>query len=104
MLTVSLDHNIKKSLYIQLYESIKEQIIKKVLKSNSRLPSKRALSMHLGVSIKTVENAYSQLLLEGYIISRERQGFDGVLWIYRRFKGDILLMREVGHEYLKKDL
>ncbi len=75
MLTVSLDHNIKKSLYIQLYESIKEQIIKKVLKSNSRLPSKRALSMHLGVSIKTVENAYSQLLLEGYIISRERQGF-----------------------------
>ena len=75
MLTVSLDYNSKKSLYIQLYESIKEQIIKKQLDSNSRLPSKRALSMHLGVSIKTVENAYSQLLLEGYILSKERKGF-----------------------------
>ena len=75
MLTVSLDHNVKKSLYIQLYDSIKEQIIKKILEPNSRLPSKRALSMHLGVSVKTIENAYSQLLLEGYIVSKEREGF-----------------------------
>ncbi len=75
MLTVSLNHNAKKSLYLQLYDSIKEQIIKKILEPNSRLPSKRALSMHLGVSVKTIENAYSQLLLEGYIVSKEREGF-----------------------------
>lgn len=75
MITVSLDYNIKKPLYIQLYENIKNDIINKSLAPNSILPSKRSLAAHLGISVKTVENAYSQLLLEGYIYSVEKKGF-----------------------------
>jgi GntR family transcriptional regulator/MocR family aminotransferase len=64
-----------KPLYIQLYESIKNDIIEKKLAPDSILPSKRSLSAHLNVSIKTIENAYSQLLLEGYIYSIEKKGY-----------------------------
>lgn len=75
MITINLDHNSKKPLYIQLYEGLKNNIITKTLITDELLPSKRALSSHLGISIKTVENAYSQLLLEGYIYSVEKKGY-----------------------------
>lgn len=75
MITVALDYSAPKSLYIQLYEGLKNQIINKKLRTDELLPSKRALSSHLGISVKTVENAYSQLLLEGYIYSVEKKGY-----------------------------
>ena len=67
MITVNLDQSSPKSLYIQLYESIKKDITSRVLTPDAPLPSKRSLAAHLGLSVKTIENAYSQLLLEGYI-------------------------------------
>ncbi|MBE5866509.1 MAG: PLP-dependent aminotransferase family protein [Lachnospiraceae bacterium] len=75
MITINLKPNTSKSLYIQLYESIKQDITGKILAPNSPLPSKRALAAHLGISVKTIENAYSQLLLEGYIYSVEKKGY-----------------------------
>ncbi len=75
MITITLDQTSKKSLYIQLYENIKLAITDKTLEPNSPLPSKRALASHLGLSVKTIENAYSQLLLEGYIYSVEKKGY-----------------------------
>ncbi|MBO4981293.1 MAG: PLP-dependent aminotransferase family protein [Lachnospiraceae bacterium] len=75
MITVNLDRDSSTSLYIQLYESLKRDIIIRKLLPNEALPSKRALSEHLGISIKTIENAYSQLLLEGYIYSVEKKGY-----------------------------
>lgn len=65
----------KKPMYLQLYEFIKENIKNKTLKYDDKLPSKRRLSAHLNISKNTVENAYNQLLLEGYIISKERKGY-----------------------------
>ena len=38
-------------------------------------PSKRGFAEHLQVSVKTVKNAYEQLLLEGYIRSEEKRGY-----------------------------
>ena len=75
MITISLDQSSPKSLYIQLYESIRNDITGKKLAPDTPLPSKRALSAHLGISVKTIENAYSQLLLEGYIYSVEKKGY-----------------------------
>ncbi len=40
-----------------------------------KLPSKRKLADQLGISIKTVMNAYDQLLLEGYVHSYEKKGY-----------------------------
>lgn len=64
-----------KSLYIQIYEQIKQAILTKTIATQSKLPSKRRLAAQLGVSIHTVREAYDQLLAEGYIVSRERSGY-----------------------------
>ncbi len=62
-------------LYLDLYEYIKSQIISHDLTFNEKLPSKRNLAASLGISVKTVENAYNQLLIEGYIHSEEKKGY-----------------------------
>lgn len=41
----------------------------------SKLPSKRTLAQHLGISVITVESAYRQLAAEGYIEAKERRGY-----------------------------
>ncbi len=75
MLTYSFEDRNGKSKFEYLYERIREDILKGTLKAGEKLPSKRALAEHLGVSVITVEGAYGQLLDEGYIVSRPRSGF-----------------------------
>jgi GntR family transcriptional regulator/MocR family aminotransferase len=74
MLTYSLNHE-NKSLYLQLYENIKADILSSKILPNEKLPSKRKLSTHLGIGLITVENAYDQLIAEGYIFSIEKKGY-----------------------------
>ena len=61
--------------YYYLYKAIKEDILSGVIKRNEKLPSKRSLADHLGISLITVETAYQMLKEEGYIESRERSGY-----------------------------
>lgn len=75
MLTFSFEERKNESLYEFIYRRIKEDIILQKLSPDEKLPSKRALSKHLGVSVVTVENAYGQLLAEGYIYSKAKSGF-----------------------------
>lgn len=75
MLTYDLSERGNRTMYEFLYEKVKEDIMQGALKAGEKLPSKRAMSEHLDVSIKTVENAYNQLLLEGYITSSEKKGY-----------------------------
>ncbi len=63
------------SLYISLYHHIRQDILNGSLPPGSRLPSKRSLAKHLGISVVTVENAYAQLQDEGYLQSRAKSGF-----------------------------
>lgn len=62
-------------MYMQIYEYYKNEIIKGTYLPDSKLPSKRSLSQEYKVSINTVENAYSKLLEEGFIYSKERSGY-----------------------------
>lgn len=75
MLTYAINQREDKSKYYYLYSAIKEDILSGILKKNEKLPSKRSLAEHLGVSLITVENAYQMLKDEGYIESRERSGY-----------------------------
>lgn len=75
MLTYDLAKKGSRTMYEFLYEEIKEDILRGTLKAGEKLPSKRAMAEHMDVSIKTVENAYNQLLLEGYITSEEKRGY-----------------------------
>ena len=75
MITLTLDPKSKTPLYIQLYGGIKKLILEGALKENEKLPSKRSLSSHLKISVLTVENAYGQLIDEGYLRSKAGSGY-----------------------------
>ena len=75
MLTYELKKAPGLPLYEALYRCIRGDILTGKLPAGSRLPSKRALADHLGLSKITVENAYSQLCAEGYITSQEKVGY-----------------------------
>lgn len=75
MITYSFSDIGSKTLYQHLYYCLKKDITSGVLKENERLPSKRSFAKNLGVSVITVENAYAQLLAEGYIYSIPKKGF-----------------------------
>jgi len=75
MLTYSMNQRDDKAKYYYLYSAIKEDILSGNLKKNEKLPSKRSLAEHLGISLITVETAYQMLKEEGYIESRERSGY-----------------------------
>lgn len=75
MITYDMNNRQNESLYEYFYTCIKNDIISGVLPSHEKLPSKRAFATNHGVSIVTVENAYSQLIAEGYIYSRPKSGF-----------------------------
>ena len=63
------------SLYHYLYQCIKKDIVSGNILADEQLPSKRNLAQNLGVSVVTVENAYAQLLTEGFIYSLPKKGF-----------------------------
>lgn len=69
------DKESSKALYIQLYEYIKNEIISGLLKPDSKLPSIREASTTLNLSKTTIENAYSQLVAEGYIENLPKRGY-----------------------------
>lgn len=73
MLTYHLNSNHKTPLYEQLYRAIRDDILSGTL--SGRLPAKRPLASHLRISQITVENAYSQLVAEGYIRAVPRSGY-----------------------------
>lgn len=75
MLTYELDAKNSRSLYEQLYQAIRSDIELARLDAGSKLPSKRTLAQHLGISVITVESAYRQLAAEGYIEAKERRGY-----------------------------
>lgn len=75
MLTYSFTNLGNCSLYEHLYKCIKKDIINGTLTAGMKLPSKRSFAQNLGVSTITVENAYAQLLSEGYIYSVAKKGY-----------------------------
>lgn len=75
MLTYTLAAAPGTPLYIALYRSIRADILAGKLAPDERLPSKRSLAQHMKMSVITVENAYAQLLAEGYIYAVPRRGY-----------------------------
>ena len=75
MLTYTFTNIGSDSLYQHLYKCIKNDILQGKLGTGERLPSKRPFAKNLGISVITVENAYEQLIAEGYIYSIPKKGF-----------------------------
>ncbi|MGN0402931.1 MAG: PLP-dependent aminotransferase family protein [Acetatifactor sp.] len=62
-------------LYKNLYENIRNDIKRGVLRCGDKMPSKRTLARNLGVSVITVEKAYDQLIGEGYLYTLPQKGY-----------------------------
>ena len=74
MLTYVFEHGVI-PLYEQVYHCIKNDIITGVLQSGEKLPSKRTFASHNGISTITIQNAYDQLISEGYIYTIPKKGY-----------------------------
>lgn len=68
-------HESQKPIYQQIYEQIKHDILMGNLPIGTRIASTRALARELQIGRNTVENAYAQLMLEGYITSVASSGY-----------------------------
>lgn len=75
MLTYDLEKREKLSLYEYLYQCVRDDILSGRIKAGEKLPSKREMAKNHNISVITVENAYAQLMVEGYIYSREKKGY-----------------------------
>lgn len=62
-------------IYQQIYEQIKADILSGNLPKGFRITSTRTLAKELYVGRNSVENAYEQLALEGYITSIPGSGY-----------------------------
>src|SRR5277367_2837122 len=66
-LPIPLDGESRIPVYRQLYGWIRDAILAGTLRTGQRLPSTRALAVHLRLSRIPVLSAYEQLLAEGYL-------------------------------------
>ena len=75
MLTYSFTAIGSDSLYQHLYKCIKNDILQGILAPGDKIPSKRSFAKNLNISTITIENAYAQLMAEGYIYSIPKKGY-----------------------------
>jgi GntR family transcriptional regulator / MocR family aminotransferase len=73
-LTPILDKKTSDPIYIQLAHYIKQEILSGRIRPGEKLPSKRQLANHLGLSLNTINSSYEQLCAEGYVESHPRRG------------------------------
>lgn len=69
-----LNYQSHKSVYEQIVDNIKEQIITGALKENTQLPTVRELSQLLTINPHTVQKAFQTLDQEGYIYTIANKG------------------------------
>ncbi|WP_277409427.1 winged helix-turn-helix domain-containing protein [Lacrimispora xylanisolvens] len=72
---IILNNNVQTPKYIQIYEQLRDDIIRGELPEGSKLVSTRYLAESLAVGRNTVEKAYLQLSSEGYVESRVGSGY-----------------------------
>jgi len=73
-LKISLDRGKTTPIYKQIYDQIRELILLGELRDGDHLPASRKLARKLAVSRVSVTTAYSQLAVEGYIVSKVGSG------------------------------
>lgn len=72
---IFIDKDSRDTLYKQIFETLKQQIISGELQEQERLPATRKLAAELQVSRNTVDQAYAQLCAEGYLTNRRGSGY-----------------------------
>ena len=71
---VHLDYRDARPIYAQIIDGFREQIAAGVLRPGDKLPSVRDLASDLAINPNTIQRAYRQLELEGWIVSMQGKG------------------------------
>ncbi|WP_053366434.1 GntR family transcriptional regulator [Bacillus sp. FJAT-27245] len=69
-----LDLRSRKPIYEQLVEKLKELIVNEVMKADEQLPSVRTLAQDLTINPNTIQKAYRELEIQGFIYSLKGKG------------------------------
>ncbi len=85
---IYIQKNSAEPYYMQIYHQLKEGILSGKIMPNEKLPGIRSLAKTIGVGRNTVDKAYAQLVVEGYLESRAGSGFlvqhIGTEFLYRQ--------------------
>ena len=71
---VHLDYRDARPIYSQIIDGFREQIAAGILQPGEKLPSVRDLAAQLAINPNTIQRAYRQLELEGWIVSMQGKG------------------------------
>ena len=71
---VHLDYRDARPIYVQIIDGFKEQITAGILRSGDKLPSVRELAGALTINPNTIQRAYRQLEMEGWIATVPGKG------------------------------
>ena len=71
---IHLDYRDARPIYIQIVDGLKEQICAGILPHAQKLPSVRELASQLAINPNTIQRAYRQLEMEGWIATVPGKG------------------------------
>ena len=71
---VALDHRDARPLYLQVKDSLRRMMLTGLLTPGEKLPSVRALATQLAINPNTIQRAYGELEVEGYVYSVSGRG------------------------------
>ena len=71
---VHLDYRDARPIYTQIADGFREQILRGILQPEDRLPSVRELATQLTINPNTIQRAYRELEVQGWIVSVPGKG------------------------------
>lgn len=69
-----LDYRDSRPIYVQILDALRQQIASGVLRQEEKLPSVRELAASLSINPNTIQRAYRQLEMEGWIATVPGKG------------------------------
>lgn len=69
-----LDYRDSRPIYVQIMDALRQQIASGVLRREEKLPSVRELAASLSINPNTIQRAYRQLEMEGWIATVPGKG------------------------------
>lgn len=71
---LQLNYRDAKPIYEQIKEGIRHLLLTNAIAADERLPSVRELASNLAINPNTIQRAYKELELEGYVYSMKGKG------------------------------
>ncbi len=71
---INLDYRDARPIYTQIGDNIRTQILQNILQPGDRLPSVRELAMQLAINPNTIQRAYRELEMAGWIATVPGKG------------------------------